>query len=56
MWFHNQFFATNKLFSFEDAHFEKNNLLLIITAQKMKFSIKDFSENCGYGHIYWRNP
>ena len=26
------------------------------TAQKMKFSIKDFAENCGFGHIYWRNP
>ena len=33
------------------------------TAQKMKFSIKDFFsnmtksvENCGFVHIYWRNP
>ena len=28
------------------------------TAQKMKFSIKDFLSkgNCGFGHIYWRNP
>ena len=28
-------------------------------AQKMKSSIKDFfskCENCGFGHIYWRNP
>ena len=24
------------------------------TAQKMKFSIKDFFIKCG--HIYWRNP
>ena len=28
MWFHNQFFATNKLFSFEDAHFEKNKFVI----------------------------
>ena len=35
----------------------------IYTAQKMKFSIKDFfikydqiRRNCGFGHIYWRNP
>ena len=27
-----------------------------VTAQKMKFSIKDFFSNCGFGHIYWRNP
>ena len=32
------------------------------TAQKMKFSIKDFFSkcdqicSCGFGHIYWRNP
>ena len=33
------------------------------TAQKMKFSIKDFyskcnqiRSNCGFCHIYWRNP
>ena len=27
------------------------------TAQKMKFSIKDFfAENCGFGHIYRKNP
>ena len=34
------------------------------TAQKMKFSIKDFfskcdsklAVSCGFGHIYWRNP
>ena len=25
------------------------------TAQKMKFSIKS-AGNCGFGHIYWRNP
>ena len=24
---------------------------LIYTAQKMKFSIKDFFSNCGFGHI-----
>ena len=37
---------------------------LPFTAQKMKFSIKDLSvsptkvaqKNCGFGHIYWRNP
>ena len=30
----------------------------ITTAQKMKFSIKDFfskCDHCGFGHIYWRN-
>ena len=28
------------------------------TAQKMKFSIKDFFSkvSCGFSHIYWRNP
>ena len=30
-----------------------------ISAQKMRFSIKDFSSKydhyCGFGHIYWRN-
>ena len=26
------------------------------TAQKMKFSIKDFFCKCGFGHIYFRNP
>ena len=33
------------------------------TAQKMKFSIKNFFSKsdqtagiCGFGHIYWRNP
>ena len=29
------------------------------TAQKMKFSIKDFFSKCDqiwFGHIYWRNP
>ena len=38
-------------------------LFMIGTAQKMKFSIKDFFSkcnqstwNCGFGHIYWRNP
>ena len=33
---------------------------LIHTAQKMKFSIKDFFSKCDqvslFGHIYWRNP
>ena len=28
----------------------------IYTAQKMKFSIKDFFGNCKFGHIYWRKP
>ena len=35
----------------------------INVAQKMKFSIKDFIRkydqihiDCGFGHIYWRNP
>ena len=31
-----------------------------VNAQKMKFSIKDFSsksdQTCGFGHIYWRIP
>ena len=34
-----------------------------VTAQKIKFSIKDFFSKCvqtalnfGFGHIYWRNP
>ena len=38
-------------------------LKLYVTAQKMKFSVKDFFSNvtksavsCGFGHIYWRNP
>ena len=26
---------------------------ILFTTQKLKFSIK---ENCGFGHIYWRNP
>ena len=26
------------------------------TAQKMKFSNKDFFSKCEFGHIYWRNP
>ena len=33
------------------------------TAEKVKFSIKDFfskcdqtAVSCGFGHIYWRNP
>ena len=31
------------------------------TAQKMKFSIKDFFNKCdqvycGFGYIYWKNP
>ena len=41
--------------------------IFINTAQKIKFSIKDFLEqmwpnlqdtadNCRFGHIYWRNP
>ena len=41
--------------------------IFINTAQKIKFSIKDFFEqmrpnpqdtadNCRFGHIYWRNP
>ena len=35
----------------------------LFTAQKMKFSIKDFlskcdqtAEKCGFGNIYWRKP
>ena len=32
----------------------------VYTAQKIKFSIKAFfsksARNCGFGHIYWRNP
>ena len=32
----------------------------IVTAQKMKFSIKDFFSKCDqireFEHIYWRNP
>ena len=37
-------------------------IMIIATAQKMMFSIKDFFskcdqiENCRFGHIYWRNP
>ena len=41
-------------------NFAKNTALLRTTAQKMKFSIKDFYSKCdqisGFGHIYWRNP
>ena len=29
---------------------------MTFTAQKMKFSIEDFFNNLGFGHIYWRNP
>ena len=32
----------------------------VYTAQKIKFSIKAFfsksARNCGFGHLYWRNP
>ena len=37
--------------------------LILRSAQKMKSSMKDFfskydqiRKNCGFGHIYWRNP
>ena len=39
------------------------NIAVTTTAQKMKFSFKDFFSKCeqirgtcGFGHIYWRNP
>ena len=40
-----------------------SKIWLTYTAQKMKFSIKDFfskyvnksAVSCGFGHIYWRN-
>ena len=43
-------------------NFEIDNVDSTFTAQKMKFSIKDFFNviksggNCKFGHIYWRNP
>ena len=45
-----------KLWSQDENH-------VTLTAQRMKYSIKDFfskcdpiAGNCGFGHIYWRNP
>ena len=45
------------------SHFKAHYDTKTCTAQKMKFSIGDFSVNviklavsCGFGHIYWRNP
>ena len=45
-------------------HFREKclRLKLMDTAQKMKFSIKDFfskcgsTDSCGFSQIYWRNP
>ena len=47
------------------AHWLTVNLTVIrnYTAQKIKFSVRIYSVNvtkaagnCGFGHIYWRNP
>ena len=41
-------------------NFAKNTTPLHTTAQKMKFSIKDFYSKCeqisGFSQMYWRNP
>ena len=41
---------------FTSPSFFHNTLATDNTAQKMKFSIKDFFSKSGFGHIYWSNP
>ena len=54
------FNAGCRCLSLENLNAHLDQIFASLTAQKMKFSIKDFFSKCDQirknGHIYWRNP